>query len=131
MHFNDLIPGLSVSDIAQAKTFYSGILGFDIVYERPENELCFLEQGRAQIMLEEKNGYWETWNLEYPLGRGINFEIGIDDILPIYERLKAAKVALYQDLEIVKYRINDEFVQDKQFLVQDPDGYLLRFSMER
>ena len=131
MQFNDLIPELSVSNISQSKAFYSDILGFDIVYERPEGKFCFLEQGGAQIMLEEKNGYWETGNLEYPLGRGINFQIGIDDILPIYERLKAARVALYQDLEIVKYRINDEFVHDKQFLVQDPDGYLLRFSMER
>lgn len=83
MHFNHLIPGLSVSDIAQAKTFYSGILGFDIVYERPENELCFLEQGRAQIMLEEKNGYWETGNLEYPLGGESTFRSGLMTSFPL------------------------------------------------
>ena len=32
------------------------------------------------------------------------------------------------DLKVNEYRIDNVVFQDKEFLVQDPDGYLLRFN---
>lgn len=29
---------------------------------------------------------------------------------------------------ISKYKVNEEVFEDKEFLIQDPDGYLLRFN---
>ena len=35
---------------------------------------------------------------------------------------------LMQEVKIVWYRMKDTKVGHKEFLVQDPDGYLLRFA---
>ena len=34
----------------------------------------------------------------------------------------------HEALEIHEYRIDDKISYDKEFLIQDPDGYLLRFN---
>ena len=46
----------------------------------------------------------------------------------MYDDLKAKKVKFFQDLEIHDYRVGSEISYDKEFLIQDPDGYLLRFN---
>lgn len=69
MKFNGLVPELSVSDINKSKNFYINILGFHLEYERLEDKFAFLSYGESQIMLEEINGYWNTGELQYPLGR--------------------------------------------------------------
>ncbi len=71
MKFNSLIPELSVSNIDKSKKFYSK-LGFEIKYERTNDKFCFLELEDNQIMIEEINNNWNTGELEYPFGRGIN-----------------------------------------------------------
>lgn len=127
MKFNSLIPELSVSNINQSKEFYLN-LGFNIKYERPENKFCFLELEENQIMIEQINENWSVGTLEYPYGRGINISMAIKDIDKMYNDLKAKKVKFFQDLEIHDYRVGSEISYDKEFLIQDPDGYLLRFN---
>lgn len=82
------------------------------------------------MMLEEINGCWETGILDYPLGRGINFQISLQNILPQYERLKNAQIPLFRGLAAHEYLVNETLYREREFLVQDPDGYLLRFSMD-
>lgn len=127
MKFNSLIPELSVSNINQSKEFYLK-LGFTIKYERPENKFCFLELEENQIMIEQINENWSVGTLEYPYGRGINISMTIKDIDKMYNDLKIKKVKFFQDLEIHDYRVGSEISYDKEFLIQDPDGYLLRFN---
>lgn len=127
MKFNSLIPELSVSNINQSEEFYLN-LGFTIKYERPENKFCFLELEENQIMIEQINENWSVGTLEYPYGRGINISMTIKDIDKMYNDLKAKKVKFFQDLEIHDYRVGSEISYDKEFLIQDPDGYLLRFN---
>jgi hypothetical protein len=82
-------------------------------------------------MLEETTAsgrHWITGPLERPFGRGINFQIGVDDIKPILTALLSAQWPLYLDLEEIWYRAGSSEVGSQQFLVQDPDGYLVRFS---
>lgn len=83
------------------------------------------------MMLEEINGYWDTAELERPLGRGINFQIDIEDIEPVLDRLKKQSIPLFREPTITQYKSNERTFIQKEFLVQDPDGYLLRFSQER
>ena len=66
----------------------------------------------------------------YPFGRGINFSIEVDDIDMIYKRLISKKYPLYRTMMSNKYKSNGEYLEQKEFLVQDPDGYLLRFTHE-
>lgn len=127
MKFNSLIPELSVSNIEKSKEFYLK-LGFKIIYERVEDKFCFLQLEENQIMLEENNNNWNVGKLEYPYGRGINISMTVKDIDKMYEEILAKKIKLYLKLEIHKYQVADKTYYDKEFLLQDPDGYLLRFN---
>ena len=127
MNFNKLIPELSVSDINKTREFYVDVLGFKICYERPEDKFIFVEKDGNQIMLEQINGNWNVGKMEYPFGRGINFEMTISDVDAVYERIEKAGIKLFRKMEVKDYECGNETVHQKQFLVQDPDGYLLRF----
>ena len=131
MQFNRLLPELSVTDINRTKAFYIDLLGFKLEYERPENKFMFLSFEGSQFMFEEiHTDGWNTADLEYPLGRGINFSVETDNIDAIYQKLLDAEYPLFRPMMTSRYRMNDEWLQQKQFLVQDPDGYLLRFNQE-
>ncbi len=131
MQFNRLLPELSVTDINKTKAFYIDLLGFKLEYEREENKFMFLSFEGSQFMFEQihEDG-WNTADLEYPLGRGINFSIETDNIDILYQKLLDANYPLFRPMMTSQYRMNDEWLQQKQFLVQDPDGYLLRFNQE-
>ncbi len=125
--YNSLIPELSVSNIDISKKFYLD-LGFEIRYERKENKFCFLQLEGNQIMIEENNDNWNIGKLEHPYGRGINLSMTVSNIEKMYEILKEKNIKFFLDLEIHEYRIDDKISYDKEFLIQDPDGYLLRFN---
>ena len=128
MKFNSLVPELSVSDIAKSKNFYINILGFNLEYERLADKFAFLSYGEAQIMIEEINGHWNTGELKYPFGRGVNFQIATDDIYKIANNLQQNNITLFRDIMESRYECGCELVFQKEILVQDTDGYLLRFS---
>ncbi len=127
MPFNRLIPELSVTDWEVSKQFYQ-TLGFQIMYERVEDRFCFLELEGNQIMIEQINDHWNTAKLEYPFGRGINISMAIDDIDTFYKKVKTANIKIFKELMINQYQVKDTVYEDKEFLIQDPDGYLLRFN---
>ncbi len=127
MKFNSLIPELSVTNIEKSKEFYL-LLGFQIKYERKEDKFAFLELEGNQIMIEEINDHWNTGRLEYPFGRGINLSMTISNIDEYYQKLKDQKIVFFKKLMINRYRANETIYEDKEFLLQDPDGYLLRFN---
>ena len=127
IEFNSLIPELSVSNIENSKRFYEN-LGFKIIYERIEDKFCFMQLEDNQIMIEEQNNNWNVGKLEYPYGNGINISMSINDVEKLYGDLKLKQVKLFMDLKVNEYRVDNVVFQDKEFLVQDPDGYLLRFN---
>ena len=128
MEFNSLIPELTVTDIERTKAFYVGILQFKIEYERPENKFVFLSLEKNQMMFEQENGNWSVGVLEYPYGRGINFEMTVSNVDGIYTRVLDAGIKPFREMKVSHYRNGDEYIVQKEFLVQDPDGYLLRFT---
>lgn len=127
MHFNPLIPELSVTDIKRSKQFYFD-LGFHIMYERKEDKFCFLELEGNQIMIEEINDHWNTGTLEYPFGRGINISMSIQNVDKYYQKLKDKNFSFFKELMQNEYVVNEKVYLDQEFLIQDPDGYLLRFN---
>ena len=128
MEFNSLVPEISVSNFDKSYQFYVNDLGFHVEYDRIESKFAFLSLQGMQIMIEEKNGNWETGILEYPYGRGINFQILVSSVDEILNKLEMINYPLMQEVKIVWYRMKDTKVGHKEFLVQDPDGYLLRFA---
>ena len=129
MRFNKLIPELSVTNIDKSKEFYLNI-GFKIGNERKEDKFCFLELEENQIMIEEINDHWNTGTLEYPFGRGINISMEIKDFYTVYNNIKKNKYPLFKDIMKSKYEVAGNIYIDEEFLIQDPDGYLLRFTKE-
>ena len=127
MKFNKLIPELSVTNIDKSKEFYLK-LGFKIMYERKEDKFVFLELEGNQLMIEEINDNWNTGKLEYPFGRGINISMTINDIDKYYQELVNKKIIFFKDIMTNEYDVNGKAYLDKEFLIQDPDGYLLRFN---
>ena len=131
MQFNRLLPELSVTNINKTKAFYIDLLGFKLDYEREENKFIFLSFEGSQFMFEQiHTDGWNTAELVYPLGRGINFSIETDNIDKIHQKLLDAEYPLFRPMMTSQYRMNDVWLEQKQFLVQDPDGYLLRFNQE-
>lgn len=130
MKFNKLIPEFTVKNIEKSKHLYIDILGFKLEYERTEDKFAFISLDGAQIMLQEKtdNDKWDNHIMEYPYGRGINFQIDVDDVDSIYSNLKKEQYKIEVNMEINKYRENEKIWSEKEFLVRDLDGYLLRFS---
>ncbi|MBW3519826.1 VOC family protein [Flavobacterium sp. NKUCC04_CG] len=124
-----LVPELIVSDISSSLDFWCDLIGFCVVYNRPLEKFAYLNLNGAQIMLEQYNDSdraWETAKLEAPYGRGINFQIEVSDIHAVIQRLKMADWPLFIALEERWYTADAVAFGQLQFLVLDPDGYLLR-----
>ncbi|MDN5434534.1 MAG: VOC family protein [Acinetobacter sp.] len=97
------------------------------MYQRTEEKFIYVELDGVQFMLEQQQqGQWLTGVLAYPLGRGINFQFEVDQLDSILNRLDVAQWPLFEALEERWYRAENIEHGQKQFLVQDPDGYLLR-----
>ncbi len=79
-------------------------------------------------MIEQVNNNWFTGKLTHPFGRGVNFQIDCDNIQPLLDSLTAHEYSLFQASEDSWYRKDKKLLGCREFLVQDPDGYLLRFS---
>ena len=129
MKFNKMIPELSVSNLEKSLAFYKA-LGFKIEYERPENKFVFLSMGEIQFMIQEisDDDKWDVAPLSYPFGNGINFQLEVDNVEDIYNSLKDNNYKIAFEIEENWYRQDNKLLGNKEFLVQDPDGYLLRFS---
>lgn len=129
MYFNKMIPELSVTNLEKSLKFYK-ILGFKIEYERPENRFIFLSMGEIQFMIQEiaDNDKWDVAPLSYPFGNGINFQLEVNNVEHIYNSLKENNYKIAFELEENWYRQENKLLGNKEFLVQDPDGYLLRLS---
>lgn len=81
-------------------------------------------------MIDEigKGRTWKTGEFDHPLGRGINFQIKVERLELLLTKLKQNSIELFLEVEEKWYRKDNQEVGNKQFLVKDPDGYLLRFS---
>ena len=133
MNWNQLIPEFDVFSLEESLNFYTKLIGFHIEYERKEDKFAFLQLENVQIMLQEidiENNKWGTGKLEYPLGVGINFQIEVPNINEIYTRLKKANYKIFVEIEDHWYRKENTLLGCREFLVQDPNGYLLRFSQD-
>ena len=133
MEWNQMIPEFDVFNLDDSLHFYIDLIGFHKVYERNEDKFAFLQLENVQLMIQEidkENSKWKTGELKYPLGVGINFQIDLKNITNIYDRLKESNYKIFVDMEEHWYRKDENLMGCKEFLVQDPNGYLLRFSQD-
>ncbi len=125
-----LVPELDVADLDASLAFYCGILGFTVRYDRPEEGFAYLDRDGAELMLEAAAGpgrRFRTAPLEYPLGRGMNLQIACSHAAALHDAVLAAGHTCVIPLETRWYRVGLSERGNRQFVVTDPDGYLLRF----
>jgi len=125
-----LVPELSVTDLRTSLRFWCGLCGFAVVFDRPDEGFAYLDLRGAQVMLDQRGltRDWETGAMETPFGRGINLQLAVPALEPVLAALAAAAWPLFLAPEEKWYRTGGVETGVRQFLVQDPDGYLVRFS---
>lgn len=127
---NALVPELAVNDWYRSRMFYCSLLGFHVVYERPEEGFTYLALGDAQLMIDQigagRTFEQENAPITFPFGRGMNLQLLVPSLQPILDRLETAGVKLFLPLEEKWYRKGETEVGNRQFVVADPDGYLIR-----
>lgn len=131
---NALVPEFAVTDWQASLCFYRDLLGFRCRYQRPEEGFAYLEREGAELMLDQI-GLGRTFGgkqlaADRPLGRGLNVQIRVSSLAPLLAALQEAGIALYLPLEEKWYRTGETESGNRQFVVADPDGYLLRFYEE-
>ena len=120
------MPELSVSDFERSVRFYTEVLSFEVLFSR--DRFVYLELEAVQFMLQAVSiDGWQTGALEPPFGRGVNFQIELDDIEPLYRQLQKVNHPLFRDVKDSWYETGGVLSGQREFLIQDPDGYLLRF----
>ena len=124
-----LVPELVVTDLDRSLAFWRDLVGFRILYGRPEDPFAFLERDGAEVMLDEYDPDGRHWVLAPfapPLGTGMNLQVSVADVAPLLARLRAAGWPLLLEPEDKWYRAGEVENGQRQFVVADPDGYLLR-----
>lgn len=121
-----LAPELHVNDIEASLDFWRGILGFKIAYQRPEEKFVYLEHPEGhQVMLCQRHGRFETGTFEYPLGRGVMLQLYFGSIEPALAAVAARGWPIYHALREIWRRAGDQETDQREFFLQDPDGYLI------
>ena len=124
--FNALIPELAITDLNASLEFYVGLIGFSVVYDRPEEGFAFIQLGSAQLMLDTAGMGRTIGDDPSQRGGGVNFQLEVDDFDALADRLAKAGWPLVREPEERWYRTDEGDKGQRQLWVRDPDGYLLR-----
>jgi catechol 2,3-dioxygenase-like lactoylglutathione lyase family enzyme len=117
---------MMVSDYPKSLRFWTDALGFSVAFERPEQQLACLERSDgAQVMIYQRDGDWETGPMEPPFGRGLVIQIYVSDADEVARRVRAYGATFYVPLREKWRDWGDRLGGQREFLVQDPDGYLV------
>lgn len=125
-----LVPELGVTDLTASLRFWRDLCGFAVVYDRPEDGFACIERDGARNMLDQLGSTrdWLAAPAERPFGRGMNLEIAVGSLAPLLASLEGAAWPFFLPVEEKSYRVGASAVRVRQFIVPDPDGYLVRFS---
>ena len=136
-----LVPELDVSDLGASLRFYCNVIGFTLVFERPRERFAYLALGGVELMLQDATGpgrRFRTAALEPPFGRGINLQIAVPNVDEAHQAVLREGMQPIIDIEERWYEVNvvapagrwtmrgPMQAGNRQFVVADPDGYLLR-----
>ncbi len=128
-----LVPEFYVTDFRRSLAFYTDILGFAVAYDRPEERFAYLDLDGAELMIEQTVDPTRMFNvgaLDHPLGRGMSLQIEVRDVDRLYATVKAAGAPMVRAMEEHWYRGGAIEIGHRQFWIQDPDGYVLRFFQD-
>lgn len=121
-----LMAEMMVDDFPRSYAFWTKVLGFTPAFTRPAQKLACLEHpDGGQVMIYERDGDWEVAEMLPPFGRGIVVQLYVRDANAAAARVRAAGHPFYLDLREKWRDWGDRLGGQREFLVQDPDGYLV------
>ena len=128
-YWNPLVPELTVTDLEASLSFYTAA-GFKVRFRRDDPPFVYLELGHAQIMLEQQHADgWNVEPLDQPLGRGINIQIEVSNADVVHAALLSQGASIFRGIKESWYAVSATREEgQREFLAQDPDGYLIRFA---
>ena len=136
-----LVPELDVTALAPSLRFYAEVLEFRTLFERPAERFAYLERDGVELMIQEAAGpgrRFRTAPLELPCGRGVNFQLRVEDVDAMHARAVAAGATIVVPIEERWYQVDvaesggrwqvkgPTDAGNRQFVLADPDGYLWR-----
>ena len=125
----NMVTELHVADLAASLTFWTDVIGFDIVFRRDAENFVYLEHPEGQqIMLCQRHGRFETGPMQPPLGQGAMFQLYFRDTGAVLAKLAARNWPIYLGPREVWRRTGDREIGQREVFVQDPDGYLLMLA---
>lgn len=121
-----LIAEFMVTDFPRSLAFWTGMLGFAPAFLRPAQKLaCLTRPEGAQVMIYQRDGDWETGPMTPPFGRGAVTQIFVTDVAAVHASVRASGHPLYVPLREKWRDWGDMQGGQREFLLQDPDGYLI------
>jgi catechol 2,3-dioxygenase-like lactoylglutathione lyase family enzyme len=121
-----LVAEFMVSDYPTSLAWWTGPMGFAPIFTRPAQQLAFLQHpDGAQVMIYQRDGDWEVAAMEPPFGRGAVLQVFVANVDEVHARFAALNHAFYVDLRERWRDWGDVLGGQREFLVQDPDGYLV------
>lgn len=121
-----LMAEMMVDDFPRSYAFWTNVLGFAPAFTRPAQKLACLEHpDGGQVMIYERDGDWEVAEMLPPFGRGMVVQLYVGDANAAAARVRAAGHPFYVDLREKWRDWGDRLGGQREFLVQDPDGYLV------
>jgi catechol 2,3-dioxygenase-like lactoylglutathione lyase family enzyme len=116
--FVTVAPEFFVRDIQASAAFYQR-LGFSALRQEPGFAVMGL--GAAHVLLAAEGMASSSWLASGPRGVGLNIRIMVDDADAAFERASDAGARLVSPIADRDYGLRD-------FIIADPDGFLLRFA---
>jgi catechol 2,3-dioxygenase-like lactoylglutathione lyase family enzyme len=125
---NDTVaPEFFVRDIDASMRFYIDGLGFRFV--RRSDDFAVVAHGTALFLLampsavpgEHAAAAVEPWLASGPRGVGVNVLVMVDDVDAMYARVREFGAPIF-------WEIGDRYYGLRDFIVTDPDGYMLRLG---
>lgn len=124
--WSPLVAEMMVTDHDASLAFWTGPMGFAVAFHRPAQLLsCLRHADGAVVMIYQRDGDWETGPMEPPFGRGMVVQVHVSDIAPMAAAVTAAGLPFYVPLREKWRDWGDRLGGQREFLVQDPDGYLV------
>ena len=125
MILKKLTPNLMVEDVQQTLSFYSGILGFEVLTTLPDQppfDFAIMKRDQVELMFQSRSSLSENVPAltGQSLGASQTFYIEVDGITELYEDLRD-KVEMVVDLHTT-------FYNTREFYFRDLNGYILSFA---
>jgi uncharacterized glyoxalase superfamily protein PhnB len=107
------VPELPVADVEKAQQYYRDVLGFEIGWLYPGNEIGAVSRGNAAIFFRRRQAPFEP---------AVHWVFAAD-IDATYEELRSSGAKIVEPLETKPWGL-------RQFTVEDPDGNRFYFHCD-